>query len=236
MLTVYCAQMLDIVKQSGEQARIEQAEKRLALITPIAKGFLSELAQEAAGLGVQVFGGHGYICEWGMEQIIRDARVATIYEGTTGIQGLDLLGRKVLGSGGELLSLQIEEMREFAQQYDDNTVVKPYIDVLNVKIEEWLLLTQELGARAADANEINAAGVDYLMFSGYVLLAYFWARSVQVAQAAVDKGSDDDFYHAKLKTANFYFERILPRTLAHAQAARSGAATVMTMSDEEFLC
>ncbi|WP_101756677.1 acyl-CoA dehydrogenase C-terminal domain-containing protein [Oceanicoccus sp. KOV_DT_Chl] len=234
LMTFQCAQLLDVVKDSVKPDDVALAEKRLALLTPIAKGFLSELGQEAAALGVQVFGGHGYIREWGMEQIIRDARIATIYEGTTGIQGLDLLGRKVLAGEGALLNLQVEEMRECCLRCADTPRLQYFTSILNSKIQDWLQLTAKIAEKSHDSNEINAAGVDYLMFSGYTLMAYCWLLMAEAAQQAIDRGDESGFYHSKLKTARFYYERILPRTLSHAQAALSGAEGLMAFEDEDF--
>lgn len=218
-----------------EEAR-KAAEDRMALLTPIAKAFCTETGCEVANLGLQVYGGHGYIHEWGMEQIVRDVRISTVYEGTTGIQALDLIGRKVLGSGGEMLRAYTKEIHKFCQANEGNEVVAEHIEALAAVNKQWGELTMAIGAKAGDSlDEIAAASVDYLMFGGYVCMAYTWARMAVVAQAKLDEGSADaDFYKSKLVTANFYFKRLLPRAQGHAVAAEAGANTVMDMPEASF--
>jgi hypothetical protein len=183
-----------------------------------------------------VFGGHGYITEHGMEQLMRDTRISTVYEGTTGIQALDLLGRKVLGSGGELLRVYTKEIHKFCQLHAGNAALAAHIEKLGALNKQWGELTVELGGKAMEnADEVGAASVDYLMFSGYVALAYTWARIEAVAQAKLSAGtSEKAFYEAKIQTANFYFQRLLPRAQAHAEAAKAGSACLMTLAAEDF--
>jgi alkylation response protein AidB-like acyl-CoA dehydrogenase len=232
----YLGQFADLARDGNEEER-QRADDLLALLTPIAKGFMTETGLEAASLGVQIFGGHGYIREWGMEQNLRDARIATIYEGTTGIQALDLLGRKVLGSGGKLLIAFSEEINSYLAAQSDNAALKEFTDPLRALVEEWGSMTVGIGGRAMqNPDEAGAASYDYLMYSGYAVLAWFWTRMAEVAQRrlAGPDFSDDGFYSAKLKTARFYFQRILPRTAAHKAAIEGGAESLMALSAEEF--
>ncbi|TDG15887.1 acyl-CoA dehydrogenase [Seongchinamella unica] len=223
----------DIVdKGSEEEARA--ADDLMSLLTPIAKAFMTETGYEAANHGVQVFGGHGFIQEWGMEQIVRDCRIAMLYEGTTGIQAMDLIGRKVLGSGGKLLTqftAMIDELVASGSEED-----KQFLTPLKAHSDEWLGLSMKIGEAAmANPDEAGAAAVDYLMYSGYVTLAYFWARMAIVARQKIAEGGEDkSFYEAKLMTAKFYFERLLPRTESLKATMLAGADNLMQMPEELF--
>jgi alkylation response protein AidB-like acyl-CoA dehydrogenase len=225
-LSYFLAKQVDIERYSDDAHARDTAEQLLSLMTPIAKGFLSEVCLEATSYGIQVLGGHGYIHEWRQEQHFRDARITSIYEGTSGIQGLDLLGRKILGSGGTILKPLLTLIGEFCQQHSAN----PYTPILLTYINEWTKLTTEIGAKAQqDPDEVNAAAYDYLMYSGYAVMAWIWAQAAEVATAALAKDTttaDKDFYQSKLISARFYFERILPRTLALAASMRSGTGNL----------
>ncbi len=220
----------------GNEEQKKEADVAMALLTPIAKAFVTETGLEAANLALQCYGGHGYIREHGVEQIVRDGRIATVYEGTTGIQALDLIGRKVLGTGGESLRGFTRVLHKYCEQHKDNPEMAGMIGRLAELNKEWGELTMEIGAGAMkNADEVGAASVDYLMYSGYVLLAWFWAQMAQLAQRKLAAGEGDaNFYTAKVQTARFYYERILPRTLAHAAAMRAGAESTMAISEENM--
>lgn len=231
-LGYYAALLLDIVNRSSDAEERKRADDLLSFLTPIVKALLTEAANECAYHALQVFGGHGYIQETGIEQIARDARITTIYEGTTQIQALDLLGRKVIGQQGKGLRILHEEVVNFCRAHGSDPRLMEYLTVLQRLLSEWLDLTQWIGIAAQkNPDEMGAAAVDYLFYSGYVLLAYFWARTVQVVQSS-DKKSD--FKQAKLETARFYFARILPRTATHAAAIRSGSGNLLTLPEECF--
>ncbi|WP_288472655.1 acyl-CoA dehydrogenase, partial [uncultured Pseudomonas sp.] len=177
--------------------------------------------------GQQVFGGHGYIREWGQEQLVRDVRITQIYEGTNGIQALDLVGRKLAGSRGALYRPFSEEVHGYlASLPADNEFAAPLRQALDQLdgATEWLLQ-----AGASDPHELGAASVDYLHLFGYVAYAYLWARA---AAAAAEQ--DAAFAEAKLATARFYFARLLPRTLSLAAAVRSGAQPLYALAEEAF--
>jgi len=235
MFVQFLAQQVDISDRSENEGERKRADSLLSLLTPISKGFLTELGLEAASLGIQCFGGHGYIRETGAEQNYRDARIATLYEGTTGIQALDLLGRKVLGSGGELLSIFTQQVGEYcaAEHVPEIGLMTDQLSELNL---DWQLLTQSIAEKAmANADEVGAASMDYLMYSGYLVLAYFWARAAELSlekQASV--GDSDGFYQAKIDTARFYFQRMLPRAGAHKISALAGAESLMAIADTGF--
>jgi hypothetical protein len=205
-------------------------------LTPIAKAFMTETGLESANLGMQCFGGHGYIREYGMEQIVRDARISTIYEGTTGIQALDLLGRKVLMTQGQSLKAFTKKIHLFCKAEAGNEVMAEFIEPLMALNKEWGDLTMKVGMAALkDRNEVGAASVDYLMYSGYVTQAYLFARAAKVSQDALAKGAGDiDFYQAKLFTAQFFFSRLLPRTQTHATTMLAGAGTLQGLDQEHF--
>ncbi|MEL0637316.1 acyl-CoA dehydrogenase C-terminal domain-containing protein [Marinomonas sp. TI.3.20] len=232
----YCSLLVDKTKHGNDDEKAE-ADELMSLLTPIAKAFLTETGFEAANQGLQVFGGHGYIAEWGMEQNVRDCRIAMLYEGTTGIQALDLLGRKVLMTQGATLRRFTKIIHKFCKENKGDKRFKSYISALDKVNGEWGDLTMKIGMKAMrNKDEVGAASVDYLMFSGYVVLAYFWARMAVTAQTKLDEGSDEKgFYTAKLQTATFYYERLLPRTRAHAEAMLSGAGNLLAMDEDDFL-
>ncbi|GGB80694.1 acyl-CoA dehydrogenase [Marinobacterium zhoushanense] len=234
-LIYHCAQLVDKTKLAGDEEKA-QADTQLALLTPIAKAFLTELGFESANHAMQIYGGHGYISEWGMEQNVRDSRISMLYEGTTQIQALDLLGRKVLMSEGKTLMAFTKVIHKFCQAASEEPKMRAFVGPLEKHNKEWGELTQQLGMKAMmNRDEVGAASVDYLMYSGYVTLAYFWARMAQVAQQKLAEGtSDAAFYRAKLTTARFYFERILPRTRSLVETMLSGSDNLMALSEEHF--
>lgn len=235
MMTTYLAMQLDLAEHAVTGDARQRARRRLDLMTPIAKAFATETGFEAANLALQCFGGHGYIRDWGVEQNVRDARVATLYEGTTGIQALDLLGRKVLGSGGALLSELTGEMRRSWEAHPPAPEVAWFVASLEALIREWHEVTERIGRRASgNPEEVGAASVSYLMYSGYVCLAYFWARAAAVAQAELTRSSERGFYEAKIATAAFYYEYILPRTRTCVAVIDAGAKPLMSLHPDLF--
>ncbi len=230
----FLAQQGDIVA-AGSEAQAKAADDLMALLTPIAKAFVTEVGFEAANLGVQVYGGHGFIREWGMEQIVRDARIAMLYEGTTGIQALDLLGRKVLGSGGKLLLGFTGMIDAFCAAHPEAEYAE-FVKPLQAHTQEWLSLSMKLGEAAmTNADNAGGAAVDYLMYSGYVTLAYFWARMAILAQQKIAAAQGEvSFYQAKVMTARFYFERLLPRTESLKITMLADAKNLMDMPEALF--
>lgn len=228
---------VDITESDASDEAKGKADQRLALLTPIAKAFMTETGFESANLGLQIFGGHGFIKEWGMEQNVRDSRIAMLYEGTTGIQALDLLGRKVMGSQGGLLRQFIAEITAFCDQHSDNRNMANTIATLKSHCNEWEEITTRITMRAmSDADEVGAASVDYLMYSGYIVLAYLWARAQATALNALAKDdcSETDFYQAKIATAEFYYDRLLPRTRSLVATMDAGADSLMALDAEHF--
>jgi alkylation response protein AidB-like acyl-CoA dehydrogenase len=231
-LGYYAATLVDLVERSPDADERKRADELLSFVIPIVKALLTEAANECAYHAVQIYGGHGYIHETGIEQFARDARITTIYEGTTQIQAMDLLGRKIMQTQGVGLKHFLEEISAFCQAQMTNAQLTEFVAPLAVAAKDWADLTQAIGKRAlANPEEIGVAAVDYLFYSGYVALAYFWARSVAAADASAQS---PDFKQAKRATARFYFARILPRTLTHAATLRAGADSLMAMPDAQF--
>jgi alkylation response protein AidB-like acyl-CoA dehydrogenase len=241
-MVTYASQFADVYRAGKTEEAKKTAEARLGFCTPILKGFITELGVEAANHGVQVFGGHGYIKEWGMEQILRDSRIATLYEGTTGIQALDLVGRKVLLDRLKQLNVFTGEMLSFAKGCmpwtaagRDKTVRNQAWQVAKLAMR-WRFLAYKLGAGAKKRpDSVGAGSVDFLMFSGYAYMAYMFARMSKVATAQLAAGEGDSvFLQEKLHTATFFFDRILPRADMHAKTMKASTDSVMAMPTEYF--
>lgn len=225
---------------AGDTKQQQAYDDELGFYTPILKGFITELGLESANLGMQVFGGHGYIHEHGMEQIARDARIATLYEGTTGIQSLDLLGRKVL------MSNKGQSIRDFSKVIF--SFARPHLlakgpvgsmaRTLCKRAVEWNVMTLRIMLGAAKDRElVGSASVDYLMYSGYVMMGYFWALQAEKSAKLLETGEGEEsteFYTSKIQTAEFYFDRLLPRASAHKKSAVSSTKSLMQMDNEHF--
>ena len=180
-----------------------------------------------------MFGGHGYIREWGMEQYVRDARINMIYEGTNTIQSLDLLGRKVLGDNGAKLKKFGKLVQQFVEDEGTNEATQEVINPLADLGDKLTKLTTELGMKAfGNADEVGGAAVDYLRVVGHLVFAYFWARMAKVALEKQSSG--DPFYTAKLATARFYFAKLLPETASLIRTARSGVKPLLEMDEALF--
>lgn len=235
-LAYHIALQLDQEAHGDVDAR-KAASDRVALLTPINKAFLTDRGLECANLGVQVFGGHGYIHEHGMEQIVRDVRISLLYEGTNGIQANDLIGRKLISNKGALLRAFLDEIESFCAANSNNPRVGGMVQVLAQHTAEWWQLAQELmGKSAAEPNTIASVAVDFQDYAGYVTLAWLWARMALAAAEQLDAGaSDAAFYQAKLKTARFYYDRILPRTRSLVATLGCSADSVMDLAVDEFV-
>ncbi|MDQ7760964.1 acyl-CoA dehydrogenase C-terminal domain-containing protein [Xanthomonas sontii] len=232
LLALHAATLIDIAHSAQDPAEREQADVLVSFLTPISKACQTEWAVENTYHALQCFGGHGYIHEHGMEQLARDARITTLYEGTTGIQALDLIGRKTASSQGAGLKLFLAQIEAFLTEHADNPAVAEFVAPLREKAAEWAALTKRILQRAAgNPEELGAASYDYVFYSGYVVLAYWWARSVAAAEASAH---GEAFKQSKRETARFYYARLLPRTLTHAAAIDSGAAPLMTLADAQF--
>ena len=227
-LACYCTLLLDKeLNHPDEKVRSDSAEM-LALLTPIVKAFLTDNGYQATTMCQQVFGGHGYIKEWGMEQHVRDARINMIYEGTNTIQSLDLLGRKVLGNGGASLKKFGKLIAALVEEEGVNEKMAEFITPLATLGEQMTKFTTEIGFKGMqNPDEVGAAAVDYLRVAGHLVFSYFFARMAQVALREMAAGNADPFYPAKLQTARFYFAKLLPETAMLTRAARAGAKVLM---------
>ena len=176
----------------------------------------------------QVFGGHGYIKEWGMEQFVRDNRINMIYEGTNTIQSLDLLGRKVLGNNGATLQKFGKLIGKLVAEEGVNEKMAEFINPLAMLGDQMTKFTTEIGFKGfQNPDEVGAAAVDYLRVAGHLVFGYFWARMAQVALREIANGNTDPFYKAKLQTARFYFAKLLPETATLMRTARGGSKVLM---------
>ena len=230
--------MTDALLQ-GDQAKYDEYDDKLGFYTPILKGFLTEMGLESANLGMQVLGGHGYIKEHGMEQIARDARISTLYEGTTGIQALDLIGRKVLlSSKGKVVREYTAEILKFCGVHARNKYMRRFAWDLTKICAQWNALTVRIMLAARkDRDIVSSASVDFLMFSGYAMMAYYWAQQTAVASEKLASGEGaevPEFYKAKIKLADFYFEQLLPRSQGHAESMVNPSKTMMSLDAEHF--
>ena len=232
-LTTWISLLID-QEESGLNAEIKKhSEEVVSLLTPVVKAFITDNAFETTNLCLQVFGGHGYIQEWGVEQYVRDARINMIYEGTNGIQALDLLGRKVLADKGERLSVFLKIIGEFIESQKSNPATQEFSEPLANLVQTVQLVTNEIAIKAhANPDEIGAASVPYLRLIGHLSYAWMWARMAAIA--IEKKGDNHDFYHAKLATARFYYAKLLPETLALVAVIKSGAAPIMDMEAATF--
>ena len=229
--STYVAKQLDIVKFSHDDVEKQQAEALVALLTPVAKAFMTDMAYESCNLGQMVFGGHGYVREWGQEQLVRDVRIAQIYEGTNGIQALDLLGRKVVANKGKFLDVYFTEITTFIDQHTDNQALTGFVQPLAVALEKLKAVTGLIIAEHdQDKNMVGASASDYLAAFGLLSYAYMWALMAEKSSAH----KDEDFYQAKLYVGVFFNERLLPRIDGHIHAIEAGSKSLMAMPENLF--
>ncbi|MBK9361009.1 MAG: acyl-CoA dehydrogenase C-terminal domain-containing protein [Rubrivivax sp.] len=232
-LAIYIALLIDKELSSDDADERKEAADLVALLTPIVKAFLTDNGWIATSHCQQVFGGHGYIHEWGMEQFVRDSRINMIYEGTNTVQSLDLLGRKVLGDNGARLKKFGKLIQQFVEDEGTNEAMQEFVNPLADLGDKVTKLTMEIGMKAmGNADEVGAAAVDYLRICGHLTFAYFFARMAKIALARQDSG--DPFYTAKLATARFYFAKLLPETAGLIRSCRAGLQPLMAMDEALF--
>lgn len=226
----YVAMQLDTAKYSEDAVTRKRAEELVALLTPVAKAFLTDMGLETTVHGQQIFGGHGFIREWGQEQLIRDCRITQIYEGTNGIQSLDLVGRKIVGNGGAMYKHFADEIKAFIGSADASLAefVEPLQAAINNldDLSAWLL-----NSAKTNPNEIGAASVEYLQVFGYTAYAYMWAL---MARTALAKQDQEAFYVSKLGTARFYFARLLPRIHSLTASVKAGSESLYLLDEAQF--
>ncbi|QHF28715.1 acyl-CoA dehydrogenase C-terminal domain-containing protein [Pseudomonas sp. R32] len=226
--STYVALQLDLAKYSEDAHERNRAEARVALLTPVAKAFLTDMGLETTVHGQQVFGGHGYIREWGQEQLIRDCRITQIYEGTNGIQALDLLGRKLVADGGRTYAALAQEINAFAEGLAPSRgEFKAPLQLAVANLDD--LTAWVLDRAQGNPKEIGAAAVEYLQVFGYTLYAYLWAQMADVALA-----QDGAFYQSKVGTARFYFARLLPRIRSLSASVKAGSQSLYLLKAEQL--
>ena len=233
---IWVAQAVDLSKHAATPAERREAEDFTALMTPVVKALFTDLGYEMASLGVQVYGGHGYIRDHGVEQFVRDARIAMLYEGTNGIQALDLVGRKMPAHMGRLLRPFFHPIAAFVETRKGDAALAPLVLALERAFGMLQLATGQIAtAGLKDAEEAGAAATDYLRLMGLVAMAYMLARSAEIAQTrVVAKQDPDGFYAAKLASARFFTDRVLPQTAALYLAIKSGKASTMALPEVAF--
>jgi alkylation response protein AidB-like acyl-CoA dehydrogenase len=227
-LAIFCSVLLEKSHYHPDEKVRKDSDEMLSLLTPITKAFLTDNGFQSTVMCQQVFGGHGYIKEWGMEQFVRDARINMIYEGTNTIQSLDLLGRKVLGNNGATLKKFGKLVGALVAEEGVNEKMAEFITPIAVLGEQITKFTTEIGFKGfQNADEVGAAAVDYLRVAGHLVFGYFFARMAQVALREIAAGNTDPFYPAKLQTARFYFAKLFPETATLMRTARAGSKVLM---------
>jgi acyl-CoA dehydrogenase len=235
-LVLWTALQSDVAHRSGDEKARQAADDHMGLLTPVIKGVLTDVGFANTVLAQQVYGGHGYIAEHGMEQFVRDARIAMIYEGANGIQGLDLVGRKLPKDGGRALKVFFGEVSAYLKEKSSDEKMKPFVGPLAAALghlqQATMWLTQHASAQPDNA---GAGATDYMHLFGLVALGYMWCRIVEAANAKLGGGEGDAArMEAKLVTGRFFMERMLPETAAHLARIRSGAASTMALPAQAF--
>jgi alkylation response protein AidB-like acyl-CoA dehydrogenase len=227
-LQIFCTLLLDKAHNHPDEKVRKNSDELVALLTPIVKAFITDNGHIATNACMQVFGGHGFIKEWGMEQFVRDARINMIYEGTNTVQSLDLLGRKVLSNNGATLKKFGKLVAALVEEEGVNEKMAEFINPLAYLGDQMTKFTTEIGFKGyQNPDEVGAAAVDYLRVAGHLVFAYLFARMAQVSLRAIAAGSTDPFYTAKLQTARFYFAKLFPETATLMRTARAGSKVLM---------
>ena len=227
-LSVFCSVLLDKAHYHPDEKTRKDSDEMLSLLTPIVKAFITDNGHISTNACMQVFGGHGFIKEWGMEQYVRDNRINMIYEGTNTIQSLDLLGRKILGNNGATLKKFGKLIAALVEEEGVNEKMSEFINPIAYLGDKVTKFTTEIGFKGfQNPDEVGAAAVDYLRVVGHMVFGYFWARMAQVALREIANGNTDPFYVAKLQTARFYFARLFPETASLMLTARTGSKVLL---------
>ncbi|WP_424629120.1 acyl-CoA dehydrogenase C-terminal domain-containing protein [Bradyrhizobium sp. SYSU BS000235] len=234
-LVVWTSLKSDVAHRSDDQKERQAADDHMGLMTPVIKGMLTDVGFANAASAQQMFGGHGYIVETGVEQFVRDARIAMIYEGANGIQALDLVGRKLPKDGGRAITAFFNEVSSFVKENGANEAMKPYVAPLGASVQHLQQATMWLMQNAmANPDNAGAASTDYLHLFGLVALAYMWARMAKVTQDKIASSSEQPYLKSKLVTGKFFMERMLPETATRLARIQAGAASMMELPAEAF--
>ncbi|HOZ93527.1 MAG TPA: acyl-CoA dehydrogenase C-terminal domain-containing protein [Ottowia sp.] len=227
-LQIFCTLLLDKAQHHPDERVRKECDELVALLTPIVKAFITDNGHISTNACMQVFGGHGFIKEWGMEQFVRDNRINMIYEGTNTVQSLDLLGRKVLGNQGATLKKFGKLVGQLVAEEGVHEAMAEFINPIAMLGDQMTKFTTEIGFRGMqNPDEVGAAAVDYLRVAGHLVFGYLFARMAQVSLRAIAAGSTDPFYTAKLQTARFYFAKLFPETATLMRTARAGSKVLM---------
>lgn len=234
LLSAWVAESLDIMEHGTDPVQVQEAEDFVQLMTPIIKAFLTDMGTDNANLGMQIYGGHGYIQEWGMEQFVRDARIAQIYEGTNGIQALDLVGRKMPAHTGRYLRRFFHPLETYLQEREANAELAEFIQPFAKAFGRLQQATVNIAIKAlGNPDEAGAAATDFLRLFGLVSLAYLWCRAVEVARSKLGQG-EDEFYEAKIHMARFFMNKVLPQSSALFAQIMAGSKALMGPDDKHF--
>ena len=238
-LAYWAGLQVDIIRKHPDPETRRKAEDVLGLLTPVMKAYFTDAGFTAANLCLQCFGGHGYIAEWGMEQFVRDARIAQIYEGANGIQALDLVGRKLPANKGRAIQFFFALVGGFCEKYEDNAALSPFIRPLTEALERLVTATQWLMQHAiSNPDNGGAVSTDYLYMMALVTLGYQWAQVARICENHLSNPDDDSFdrqfYRNKLIAAEFFMEKVLPETMAHLAKIQAGADSLMALDAEAF--
>jgi hypothetical protein len=235
-LMLWCALLVDLAHKAQTEQERQRADDIIGLLTPVIKAYFTDKGYENATNAQQCLGGHGYIREWGLEQFVRDARIAMIYEGTNGIQALDLVGRKLALNGGRALRTYMEMLRTYIAEHGESEEMAEFTEPLGHAVDDLQGATAWLMKNAlANPENAGAASVPYLYIMGLVSLGYIWAQITRAALAALANGTDDRaFYENKLRTARYFFSHMLPETAIHRTRVEAGSANLMDIDEAAF--
>jgi acyl-CoA dehydrogenase len=234
-MVVWTSLKSDVAHRSSDPKDREAADDHMGLMTPVMKGVLTDVGFSNAVLAQQIYGGHGYIAENGMEQFVRDARIAMIYEGANGIQALDLVGRKLPRDGGRGVMSFFNEVAAFAKEHGADEAMKPYVAPLSTGLGDLQQATTWLMQNAMQRpDNAGAAATDYMHLFGLVAFAYMWARMAKVALDKIAAGGATPYLSTKLVTGRFFMERMLPETSVRLARVQTGCATTMELAAEAF--
>jgi hypothetical protein len=234
-LSLWVGMLIDEAHSHPDADKRAAADDLVQMLTPIIKAYFTDMGSECANLAVQTYGGHGYIRENGVEQLVRDARITQLYEGTNGIQALDLVGRKLPMKGGQAAQRLLGEMSAFIAANKANDKMKEFVEPLEKalgRVQDAALFLMQNAMKNPD--EAGAAATDLLRLMALTAMAFMWNRIVAAAHKGLANGNDNAFYEAKLATARFYLARVLPQTTSLNHQIKAGAATVMALPAEAF--
>jgi alkylation response protein AidB-like acyl-CoA dehydrogenase len=234
-MVVWTSLKSDVAHRSGDEKERQAADDHMGLMTPVLKGVLTDTGFANTVLAQQMFGGHGYIAEHGMEQFVRDARIAMIYEGANGIQALDLVGRKLPRDGGRAVMAFFAEVAGFAKDHGADEAMKPFVAPLSAALGHLQQATMWLMQNAmAKPDNAGAGATDYMKLFGLVVFGYMWAKMAKVAQDKIAAGDMSTYFKTKQVTGRFFMERMLPETSVHLARIQTGSATTMELPADAF--